>query len=84
MECGLDPGIDHMSAQAEIDEIVCGKLLSFKSFTGGLVAPESDNNPWHYKVTWNPRNVVLSGQGLLSTFKMVGINIFHIITFIED
>lgn len=65
MEAGLDPGIDHMSAKKEIDEIKSqgGKILSFKSFTGGLVAPESDNNPWHYKFTWNPRNVVLAGQG---------------------
>lgn len=65
MECGLDPGIDHMSAMAVIHGIKQqgGKLLSFKSYTGGLVAPESDNNPWRYKFTWNPRNVVLAGQG---------------------
>ena len=65
MECGLDPGIDHMSAMKEIHEIKQekGKIISFKSFTGGLVAPESDNNPWNYKFTWNPRNVVLAGQG---------------------
>lgn len=65
MEMGLDPGIDHMSAMKEIDEIKKGggELLSFKSFTGGLIAPESDNNPWNYKFTWNPRNVVLAGQG---------------------
>lgn len=65
MECGLDPGIDHMSAMAALNNIKQrgGKLTSFKSYTGGLVAPESDNNPWHYKFTWNPRNVVLAGQG---------------------
>lgn len=65
MECGLDPGIDHMTAMAAMDNIRAkgGKLTSFKSYTGGLVAPESDNNPWHYKFTWNPRNVVLAGQG---------------------
>jgi saccharopine dehydrogenase-like NADP-dependent oxidoreductase len=64
-EMGLDPGIDHMSAMRIIHDIQGrgGELLSFKSFTGGLVAPESDNNPWHYKFTWNPRNVVLAGQG---------------------
>ena len=64
-EMGLDPGIDHMSAMQKIDEIKekGGKLLSFKSYTGGLVAPESDTNPWHYKFTWNPRNVILAGQG---------------------
>ncbi|MFK7936737.1 MAG: saccharopine dehydrogenase C-terminal domain-containing protein [Saprospiraceae bacterium] len=64
-EMGLDPGIDHMSAKQKIDEIKAqgGKLKSFHSYTGGLIAPESDNNPWHYKFTWNPRNVVLAGQG---------------------
>lgn len=64
-EMGLDPGIDHMSAMKIIHEIrkQGGKITSFKSGTGGLVAPESDDNPWHYKVTWNPRNVVLAGQG---------------------
>lgn len=64
-EMGLDPGIDHMSAMQKLDEIRenGGKMLSFRSYTGGLIAPESDNNPWHYKFTWNPRNVVLAGQG---------------------
>ncbi|RYY28155.1 MAG: hypothetical protein EOO04_08630, partial [Chitinophagaceae bacterium] len=63
-ELGLDPGIDHMSAVQMIDEIhqSGGKILSFKSHCGGLVAPESDDNPWHYKISWNPRNVVLAGQ----------------------
>ncbi len=65
MECGLDPGIDHMSAMQEINEIKDknGKINLFKSYTGGLVAPESDDNPWGYKITWNPRNVVLAGKG---------------------
>jgi saccharopine dehydrogenase (NADP+, L-glutamate forming) len=63
-ELGLDPGLDHMSAMECIDDIKSrgGELLSFKSFTGGLVAPESDTNPWHYKISWNPRNIVLAGQ----------------------
>jgi saccharopine dehydrogenase (NAD+, L-glutamate forming) len=63
-ECGLDPGLDHMSAMKLIDRIKNQghTLLSFESFTGGLVAPESDDNPWHYKFSWNPRNVVLAGQ----------------------
>jgi len=29
----------------------------------GLITPENDTNPWNYKFTWNPRNVVLGGQG---------------------
>jgi saccharopine dehydrogenase (NADP+, L-glutamate forming) len=64
-ECGLDPGIDHMSAMQVIDQIKSegGKLTSFESFTGGLIAPETDpENPWRYKFTWNPRNVVMAGQ----------------------
>jgi len=64
-EIGVDPGIDHMSAMRVIDRIKenGGKFHAFETFTGGLVAPESDNNPWNYKFTWNPRNVVLAGQG---------------------
>ncbi|MGZ4091215.1 MAG: saccharopine dehydrogenase C-terminal domain-containing protein, partial [Bacteroidia bacterium] len=62
-ECGLDPGIDHASAMKVIDEIKekGGEVVSFKSFCGGLVAPESNDNPWGYKFSWNPRNVVLAG-----------------------
>lgn len=64
-ECGLDPGLDHMSAMEIIDGIKSsgGEITSFRSYTGGLIAPESDNNPWGYKFTWNPKNVVLAGQG---------------------
>jgi len=64
-EMGLDPGIDHMSAMELIGEVkqTGGRILSFRSHTGGLVAPESDDNPWHYKISWNPRNVVLAGAG---------------------
>jgi saccharopine dehydrogenase-like NADP-dependent oxidoreductase len=64
-ELGVDPGIDHMSAMRIINHIreQGHALLCFESFTGGLIAPESDNNPWNYKITWNPRNVVLAGQG---------------------
>jgi saccharopine dehydrogenase-like NADP-dependent oxidoreductase len=63
-EIGVDPGIDHMSAMKMINLIKAegGKLDIFESNTGGLVAPGSDNNPWRYKFTWNPRNVVLAGQ----------------------
>nr|MBU9936067.1 saccharopine dehydrogenase NADP-binding domain-containing protein [Ferruginibacter sp.] len=63
-EMGLDPGIDHMSAMRIIDGIKAkgGSITSFKSHCGGLVAPESDDNPWHYKISWNPRNIVMAGQ----------------------
>ncbi|MFC2121079.1 saccharopine dehydrogenase family protein, partial [Bacteroidota bacterium] len=70
-ELGVDPGIDHMSAMKIIDRIKNkgGKILSFVSNTGGLVAPEYDNNPWNYKFTWSPRSVVLAGRGLARFIK---------------
>jgi saccharopine dehydrogenase-like NADP-dependent oxidoreductase len=73
-EIGVDPGIDHMSAKKILDEIeeMGGKMHIFESFTGGLIAPESDNNPWNYKFTWNPRNVVLAGQGSAAKFIQEG------------
>ncbi len=63
-EMGLDPGIDHMSAMQIIDKIRSkgGVIHSFRSHCGGLIAPESDNNPWHYKITWNPANLVHAGK----------------------
>jgi len=66
-ECGLDPGIDHMSAMQVIDKIRSdgNELIGFESFTGGLLAPTEEENPWKYKFTWNPRNVVLAGQGVV-------------------
>ena len=68
MECGLDPGIDHMSAMQVIERLrnEGHQLEAFETFTGGLLAPsETDDNPWQYRFTWNPRNVVLAGQGIV-------------------
>ncbi|MCC6720792.1 MAG: saccharopine dehydrogenase NADP-binding domain-containing protein [Bacteroidia bacterium] len=64
-EIGLDPGIDHLTAMNIIDRLKSegNYIREFESFTGGLVAPEYENNPWQYKFTWNPKNVVLAGQG---------------------
>lgn len=69
-EIGLDPGIDHLSAKAVLDRVADdgGEMVEFESYCGGLIAPESDDNPWHYKFSWNPRNVVLAGQGGAATF----------------
>lgn len=63
-EMGLDPGIDHMSAMRIIHGLRerGATITSFRSHCGGLVAPESDDNPWRYKISWNPRNVVLAGK----------------------
>lgn len=73
-EIGVDPGIDHMSAMQVIDRIKNdgGNIILFESFTGGLVAPEDDNNLWNYKFTWNPRNVVVAGQGGTAKFIQEG------------
>ena len=73
-EIGVDPGIDHMSAMQVIDRIreSGGKIILFESFCGGLVAPESDDNLWNYKFTWNPRNVVVAGQGGAAKFLQEG------------
>ncbi|QEH42350.1 saccharopine dehydrogenase C-terminal domain-containing protein [Chitinophaga sp. XS-30] len=62
-EMGLDPGIDHMSAMKLIHSIEKkgGQIFSFKSYCGGLVSPESNDNPWQYKISWNSRNIVLAG-----------------------
>lgn len=64
-ECGLDPGLDHLSAMKIIHQAKANgdEIISFKSYCGGLLAPESEDNPWKYKFTWNPRNVILAGQG---------------------
>lgn len=63
-EMGLDPGIDHMSAMEMIDGIHAkgAEVTGFRSHCGGLISPESDNNPWHYKISWNPRNIVMAGS----------------------
>ncbi len=73
-ELGVDPGIDHMSAMRLLDELRKdgAEITNFESFTGGLVAPESDDNPWNYKFTWNPRNVVLACQGGAVQFRHNG------------
>lgn len=72
-EMGLDPGIDHMSAMKIFDQIKNqgGKITFFKSHCGGLVSPESDDNPWHYKITWNPGNIVMAGSSG-AVYKMNG------------
>lgn len=63
-EMGLDPGIDHMSAMQIFNGIykIAGEITSFRSSCGGLVAPESDDNPWHYKMTWNGKNIINAGK----------------------
>ncbi len=73
-ELGVDPGIDHMSAMRLLDNARArgAEITWYESFTGGLIAPESDDNPWNYKFTWNPRNVVLAGQGGTVKFKHNG------------
>jgi len=63
-EIGVDPGIDHMSAMRIIDDARHrdGKVVRFKSYCGGLPAPESNDNPWGYKFSWSPRAVCTAGK----------------------
>lgn len=63
-EMGLDPGIDHMSAMKLIHSIEKkgGQISAFRSYCGGLISPESNDNPWQYKISWNARNIVLAGN----------------------
>ena len=63
-EIGLDPGIDHMSAQQIIDRVHAagGEIKSFRSYCGGLPAPDANDNPLGYKFSWSPRGVVLAGR----------------------
>ncbi|MDG1880723.1 MAG: saccharopine dehydrogenase C-terminal domain-containing protein [Schleiferiaceae bacterium] len=74
-ECGVDPGIDHMSTMEIIERLRDDKseILSYESFTGGILAPESAKTLWNYKFTWNPRNVVLAGAGSAVKFIQEGL-----------
>lgn len=78
-EMGLDPGIDHMTAMHIINSIhrIAGEIISFKSYCGGLIAPESDDNPWKYKISWNPKNIInaaKSGGQWLENGKVVQVD----------
>ncbi len=77
-ECGLDPGLDHLSAMHLLDSLrrEGAAITAFRSYCGGLVAPAYDNNPWQYKFTWNPRNVVLAGSGGAVRFRRDGADRF--------
>ena len=63
-EIGLDPGIDHMEAMRIIDGVhgSSGRVASFRSYCGGLPAPEANTNPFGYKFSWSPRGVVLAAK----------------------
>ena len=63
-ECGLDPGLDHMSAMKVIDDVRArgGEVKSFRSTTGALPAWEASNNPFGYKFSWSPRGVLLASR----------------------
>ncbi|MGD2108721.1 MAG: saccharopine dehydrogenase C-terminal domain-containing protein [Phycisphaerae bacterium] len=63
-EIGVDPGIDHMSAMRIIDDVRNrgGKVVSFKSYCGGLPAPDNNDNPFGYKFSWSPRAVCTAGK----------------------
>ncbi len=72
-EIGLDPGIDHMSAMKIIDEVKAGggQVLHFRSYCGGLPAPEANTNPFGYKFSWAPRGVLMASRNAAS-YRMDG------------
>ncbi len=63
-EMGLDPGIDHMSAAAIIDDVKSkgGEVESFESYGGAIPAPDVKSNPLDYCITWNARNVAMAAE----------------------
>ena len=63
-EIGVDPGIDHMSSMRVIDDVKQrgGELLAFRSYTGGLPAPQHNDNPFGYKFSWAPRGVLVASR----------------------
>ncbi|MGD9101359.1 MAG: saccharopine dehydrogenase C-terminal domain-containing protein [Anaerolineae bacterium] len=63
-EIGVDPGIDHMSAIKIIHHVQDngGEITCFRSWCGGLPAPEANTNPLGYKFSWSPRGVLLAGR----------------------
>ncbi len=63
-EIGVDPGIDHMSAMRIIDGVRAkrGQVVSFRSYCGGLPAPEANDNPFGYKFSWAPRGVLMASR----------------------
>lgn len=65
-EIGFDPGLDHISVMPLIRKLQAdgSKIEGLRSYSGALIAPESDDNPWHYKFTWNPQNVINAGKGI--------------------
>ncbi len=80
-EMGLDPGIDHMVAMSLLQKIRAkgGIVESFRSYGGGLPAPDEETNPLRYAITWSPRNVVMSGEdgGIYKEDGMIKIVPFH-------
>ncbi|VDP71119.1 unnamed protein product [Echinostoma caproni] len=70
MEIGLDPGIDHLLTKECVDYVKehNGRVISYRSFTGGLPAPENSNNPLRYKFSWSPEaamSTVMNGAKYL-------------------
>lgn len=63
-EIGADPGIDHMSAMQVIHGVRArgGRVLAFRSYCGGLPAPECNDNPLGYKLSWTARGVLMASR----------------------
>lgn len=84
-ECGVDPGMDHMSAMKIIDseKAAGGKIKTFISFCGGLPSPSFCDNPLNYKFSWSPRGVLVAATSPArylkngKTVEIDGSELFH-------
>ena len=70
-ELGLDPGLDHLSTMKIEKEVENkgGKIISYKSFCGGLPHPKHNNNPFGYKFSWSPKGVLLASKNSARFYK---------------
>ena len=61
-ECGLDPGIDHMTILRLVTRVKArgGVITHLSSVCGGLAAPEAATNPLGYKFSWAPRGALVA------------------------
>lgn len=65
VECGFTPGLDHITAKKAIDNIQSkgGKISSFKTYSGSLIADSCIDNPWEFKLTEPAADLINMGKG---------------------
>ena len=64
LECGFSPGLDHITAKKVIDNINVkkGKIFSFKTYSGSVIAEKNIDNPWNFKLTEPARDIINLGR----------------------